>query len=87
MAVRQTVYETLEEVAREQSASLPPLNDGLVLLDSGLDSLGFAILIARLEGSLGVDPFATDHEAAFPVTLGDLVAAYATSAARADAAG
>jgi hypothetical protein len=55
---------------------LPPLNDDLPLLESGLDSLGFAILVARLEDQLGTDPFAAEGEVAFPVTLGDFIGLY-----------
>jgi hypothetical protein len=47
-----------------------------VLLDSGLDSLCFAVLVARLEDRLGVDPFTASDDVAFPVTLGDFVKVY-----------
>jgi hypothetical protein len=76
MSVRLTVISQLEQVAKEQNVKLPPLSDGLVLLDSGLDSLGFAILVARLEDALGSDPFSASEEAYFPVTLGDFVRIY-----------
>ena len=66
----------MEEVAREHGKILAPLNDDLVLADSGLDSLGFAVLVARLEDALGVDPFTASEEAVFPVTLGDFVKVY-----------
>ena len=39
-------------------------------------SLGFAVLVARLEDTLGVDPFTAAEEAVFPVTLGDFVKVY-----------
>jgi acyl carrier protein len=57
---------------------LPRLDDDLRLLESGLDSLCIAIIAARLEDLLGVDPFdsvATEN-APFPVTLGDFIAYY-----------
>jgi Phosphopantetheine attachment site len=66
----------MEQVAKEQDVTLPPLTDATVLLDSGLDSLGFAILVARLEDAIGFDPFAASEEAYFPVTLGDFVRVY-----------
>jgi acyl carrier protein len=56
------------------------LRDDLVLLDSGLDSLGFAVLVARLEDRLGVDPFTASEDAQFPVTLGDFVKVYENGA-------
>ena len=58
----------------------PGLQDDLVLLDSGLDSLCFAILVARLEDTLGVDPFSASDNVSFPVTLGDFVKAYENAA-------
>ena len=66
----------MEEVAREHGKILAPLNDDLVLAESGLNSLGFAVLVARLEDALGVDPFTASEEAVFPVTLGDFVKVY-----------
>jgi hypothetical protein len=46
------------------------------LLNSGLDSLCFAIIVARLETLLGVDPFSDSEDARFPVTFGDFVHFY-----------
>lgn len=76
MSIRLTVLSQLEQIATEQNVKLPPLSDGVVLLESGLDSLGFAILVARLEDTLGFDPFAASEEVYFPVTLGDFVNVY-----------
>jgi hypothetical protein len=67
-------------VAREQDKRLAPLSDDLPLLDSGLDSLCFAILVTRLEDALGVDPFTTSEDASFPVTLGDFINFYENAA-------
>ena len=78
-AVRPTIVSRFEEVAREQRKSLAPLDDDLILLDSGLDSLCLAIVVARLEDSLGVDPFTAD-DADFPVTFGDFVRIYEDAA-------
>ncbi len=49
-------------------------------MDSGLDSLCFAIVVARLEDALGFDPFGTNDDARFPVTLGDFIAFYEDAA-------
>jgi len=38
------------------------------------------ILVARLEDSLGVDPFTASDDITFPVTLGDFVQAYENAA-------
>jgi hypothetical protein len=52
------------------------LSDNLVLLESGLDSFCFAIVVARLEDTLGVDPFTAAEDVYFPVTLGEFVKFY-----------
>jgi acyl carrier protein len=70
----------MQRVAAEQKVELAPLSDDLNLLDSGLDSLCFAILVARLEDSLGVDPFTASDDVTFPVTLGEFVRAYENAA-------
>lgn len=76
MNVRQIITEEIERVAAEQRRRLAPLADDLVLMESGLDSLCFAILVARLETRLGGDPFTASEDVTIPVTLGDLVALY-----------
>ena len=43
---------------------------------SGFDSLCFAILVARLEDEVGIDPFTMSDDVYFPVTLGDFIRAY-----------
>ena len=55
-------------------------SDDLVLLESGLDSLCFAIIVARLEDALGFDPFSAAEEVYFPVTLGDFIKFYENAA-------
>ena len=74
MPVRKTIETHFEQVAREQRRQLSPLTDDLELLHTGLDSLSFALIVARLEDSLGVDPF--DSVERFPVTFGDFVRLY-----------
>lgn len=80
MSVKLTITRQMEEIAREHGKILAPLRDDLVLLDSGLDSLGFAVLVARLEDKLGVDPFTASEEAVFPVTFGEFVKVYENGA-------
>jgi acyl carrier protein len=80
MPVRSTIVSEFEQVAREQSRKLARLSDELKLLDSGLDSLSFALIVMRLEEKLGFDPFDTEESVAFPVTFGDFVNLYARKA-------
>jgi acyl carrier protein len=76
MSVKAAVISQIQEIADDNKKSLPPLTDDLVLLDSGLDSLAIAILVARLEETLGFDPFTESDDSAFPVTLGDFIRFY-----------
>ena len=76
MSVKATVISEIQRIAKDDRKSLPPLTDDLALLDSGLDSLGIAILVARLEETLGFDPFTDSDEVAYPVTLGDFIRFY-----------
>jgi len=76
MTIKLTIMDEMARVAREHGKMLAPLNDDVALLDSGLDSLGIAVLVARLEDRLGVDPFTTAEDVQFPVTVGDFVKAY-----------
>jgi len=80
MSIKSTVILQIEQIAEEQRKDVPPLTDELVLLESGLDSLAFAILVARLEEHLGLDPFSESDAVAYPVTLGDFIRFYENSA-------
>jgi acyl carrier protein len=80
MTVKLTIVDQMTKVAREHNKTLAPLRDDLVLLESGLDSLGFAVLVARLEDTLGVDPFTAAEDAMFPVTFGEFVKVYENGA-------
>ena len=72
MPVKTTIIAQFQQVAREQDRMLAPLSDDLKLVQSGLDSLSFAIIVARLEDSLGVDPFNEAEAVEFPVTFGEI---------------
>ena len=76
MNVRSEIVTQFKQVAHEQHKRLAPLTDGLELLNSGLDSLSFAIVVTRLEDSLGIEPFAEAEDAEFPVTFRDFVNLY-----------
>ena len=76
MNVRSEIFDLFKQVAQEQDKRLGPLSDDLPLMDSGLDSLCFAIVVSRLETVLGVDPFSENEDAPFPVKLGDFIRFY-----------
>jgi hypothetical protein len=80
MNIRSEITEQFQQVALEYDKRLAPLTDRLTLLDSGLDSLCFAIIVARLERDLGIDPFSDSEDALFPLTFGEFVQFYENAA-------
>ncbi len=84
MYIREIILSGIRTIAEEQQIQLAPLADDLSLMDSGLDSLGFAILVSRLEDELGFDPFIEADQAGFPLTLGDLIKMYEKTNATAE---
>ena len=80
MSIRLTVISQIQQIAEEGKKNLPSLTDDLVLLESGLDSLAIAILVARLEETLGFDPFTESDDIYYPVTLGDFIRFYENAA-------
>jgi acyl carrier protein len=83
VSVEANIFQILTEVAKDQCKALTSLSNAIDLLDTGLDSLCFAIIVARLEDQLGIDPFSTDGEFDFPVTVGDFIRLYEHAAASA----
>ena len=84
MSVRLTITTEMERIGAEQNKTILRLTDELVLLDSGFDSLCFAILVARLEDKLGCDPFTESTEVRFPTTVGEFVKFYEDALVKAD---
>lgn len=76
MNVRSEIVSQFTQVAQENDKQLAPLEDNLELLASGLDSLCFAVVVVRLEGTFGIDPFSNSENAHFPVTFGEFVRFY-----------
>lgn len=74
--VRSLICTHLAELLREEGVEPPDLSDSLILLESGLDSLGFAVLVTRLTDSLGYDPFTISDEAIYPRSLGEFIEMY-----------
>jgi acyl carrier protein len=76
LAVESLVADLIGELLEEEGLPLPELAAETVLLDTGLDSLGFAVLVTRLEESLGYDPFSLMTEPVYPVTFSEFVEVY-----------
>jgi hypothetical protein len=76
VATRETIVEMLAELFEEDELPVPVMHDDLVLLETDLDSLGFAVLVTRLDETLGYDPFSLMDEPVYPTTLGEFVEIY-----------
>jgi|LakMenEpi03Aug12_release.lakeMendotaPanAssembly.Ray.scaffolds.fasta_scaffold20009_11 acyl carrier protein len=74
--IRTTIVDTISELLFEETGEETVLNENVILLESGLDSLGLAVLIVRLEGILGYDPFTISDTAYYPRTLSELITFY-----------
>ena len=76
--MRELILKKFNEVLEqnEEGVTLSSISDDQVLLESGLDSLGFAILVALLDEELGFDPFQLTDEPIYPTTFGEFVSIY-----------
>ncbi|MBT8036533.1 MAG: acyl carrier protein [Verrucomicrobiae bacterium] len=73
----QIIREHLSAVAEDTGAQLTnEITPDTVLLQTGMDSLGFAILVARLESELEYDPFVIMEKPCYPTTYGEFLAIY-----------
>jgi acyl carrier protein len=72
--IHETFFEVLDQIGSQ--LRVPKLEEKTLLLQSGLDSLGFAILVAALEEKLGFDPFTMMDEAIYPASYGEFVNIY-----------
>ena len=75
--MRETIKKEFIDVL-EQSGSnlLIELTDDALLLNTALDSLGFAILVTQLESKLGYDPFSLMDNPFYPSRFGEYVEIY-----------
>jgi acyl carrier protein len=77
-ATMREVFARVWAVERPGEGPPPALDPDTVLLETGLDSLGFAIFVAELEDVVGYDPFAIAQQIeAYPQTFGEFMAFYA----------
>lgn len=60
----------------EKGSQPPELAPDTILLDTGLDSLGFAIFVSALDEALGFDPFTLSEDAFYPQTFAEFVTFY-----------
>ncbi len=72
--IKEKYIEVIEQTGNELLVT--ELTDNVLLLESGLDSLGFAILVATLDEELEFDPFTMMDEPVYPSTFGEFVEIY-----------
>lgn len=76
--LEEQIVDKFREVfeAQNPGKTAPQVYRETVLLDTGLDSLGFAILVVGLEETLGYDPFVEADDVFFPQTFGEFIDYY-----------
>jgi len=74
--IRGKILAQLTELFEEDELEMPEITDDTELLETGLDSLGFAVLVTRLEEELGYDPFSLMDEPVYPTTFAEFVELY-----------
>ncbi len=75
--IREKIIDAFHETLEFRELKLRcELRDDAVLLETGLDSLGFAILVAKLDQELGYDPFILMEQPCYPRTFGEFVEIY-----------
>ncbi len=76
MTIRSKILDQVRIVAEQQHKTLAALTDDLQLIESGLDSLCIAVLVANLDDELGLDPFGSGDNVTMPATLGGFIRLY-----------
>ena len=78
MILQNKIKEIFLDVLEQTDSKLlvDELTNDVILLQSGLDSLGFAILVATLEDELDYDPFTMMEDAVYPTTYGEFIEIY-----------
>ena len=75
--LEQQIRQAMQQVAEISDCQLvEPIESGTLLLECGLDSLGYAMLVAQLEEDLGFDPFTELEIDIYPSTFTEFLAIY-----------
>lgn len=76
MVSREQIMDEIYQFCTENNIIFDEMKMSIPIFETGLDSLDFAALVARLETSVGIDPFRSASEAFYPETLEAFVSAY-----------
>lgn len=71
--IRAQFHEVVESMGLSVQKQV---TEDVVLLETGMDSLGFAVLVARLEQEFGYDPFVLLDSPVYPKTFQEFVNIY-----------
>ena len=75
--LEQQIRNAMQHVAELSDCRLVlPVASDTLLLECGLDSLGYAMLVAKLEEDLGFDPFTELAIDTYPSTFAEFLAIY-----------
>ena len=75
--LEQQIRKAMQQVAEISDCQLvEPIESDTLLLECGLDSLGYAMLVAQLEEDLGFDPFTELEIDIYPSTFTEFLAIY-----------
>lgn len=75
--LEQLIKQAMQQVAELSDCQLvQPIEPNTLLLECGLDSLGYAMLVAQLEEDLGFDPFTELDIVTYPSTFAEFLAIY-----------
>jgi acyl carrier protein len=75
--LEQQIKDAMQQVAELSDCQLvESINSDTLLLECGLDSLGYAMLVAQLEEDLGYDPFTELALDTYPSTFAEFLAMY-----------
>lgn len=76
MVSRERILHEIFQFCTENKIPFDDTKMDIPIFETGLDSLDFAALVARLETTFGIDPFRSASEAFYPETLEAFVSAY-----------
>lgn len=75
--LEQQIKQAMQQVAELSDCKLiEPIELNTLLLECGLDSLGYAMLVAQLEEDLGFDPFTELQIDIYPNNFAEFLAIY-----------
>ena len=78
MKIEEKIKKVFKEVYsnENQGKKLKTIKNNDILLELGIDSLSYAIIVLKLEEELGYDPFTISQEAFYPTTFFEFVKFY-----------